>query len=141
MSDIQTPKHYTQGDTDLEAIDIIEHITADYQPEDSFVIGNALKYIIRAPHKGNLRKDIKKAVQYLRRFLYGPDWTSPLNDPSNEAYTITNIVDDPVEVRLCAEVVEAYLFWHGLLGREHHLGYWQDLFDIFDKHVERKNGA
>ena len=36
-------------------------------------IGNVLKYIARAPHKGNYIEDLEKAENYLHRALRG-EW-------------------------------------------------------------------
>lgn len=64
---VEQPSHYTQGR--FETIEIIEEITKGY--DDGYVaycVGNALKYISRAPYKhadGGL-EDIRKAGVYLR---------------------------------------------------------------------------
>ena len=51
------PKHYTAASVQLEPIDVLR-----YAPFD---LGNALKYILRAPHKGNALLDYQKALKYL----------------------------------------------------------------------------
>nr|WP_236582535.1 DUF3310 domain-containing protein [Staphylococcus pasteuri] len=61
---INQPPHYTYGD--IEIIDMIEQITAQYPPELAFAIGSAIKYIARANHK-NGKEDIDKAKWYLQR--------------------------------------------------------------------------
>jgi hypothetical protein len=58
-SQVDHPKHYNMGK--FEVIDIIE----DWQLD--FHLGNAVKYIARATHKGDLRQDLEKAAWYLRR--------------------------------------------------------------------------
>lgn len=54
---VNHPSHYTQASVQLEPIDILR-----YAPFD---LGNALKYIIRAGHKGNALTDYQKALKYL----------------------------------------------------------------------------
>ena len=56
---VDHPPHYTQGD--IEAIDAIEDWELGYH------LGNAVKYIVRADHKGRRLEDLKKAVWYLNR--------------------------------------------------------------------------
>ena len=54
---INHPPHYTH--LPVEAIEITEHF--------NFCMGNALKYIIRADHKGKPNEDLRRAVWYLNR--------------------------------------------------------------------------
>ena len=56
---IDHPKHY-QGNS-LEVIDIIEDFNLD------FLLGNAIKYILRCDKKGKKKEDLKKAIWYLNR--------------------------------------------------------------------------
>ena len=62
---INSPNHYTQGR--FETIEIIEEITQGYS--DGYVaycVGNALKYLARAPFKhGEPTEDIGKAAKYI----------------------------------------------------------------------------
>lgn len=57
MNEIETPRHYTAHPSGVEAITITRH--------ESFLRGNVLKYILRAPYKGYELQDLKKAAQYL----------------------------------------------------------------------------
>ena len=58
MSDmVNHPSHYTQASVSLEPIDILR-----YAPFD---LGNCLKYILRAGHKGDALEDWKKAEKYI----------------------------------------------------------------------------
>lgn len=59
MSNVDHPKHYNMGK--IEVIDAIE----DWQLD--FHLGNAVKYIARAKHKGNELEDLEKAMWYLKR--------------------------------------------------------------------------
>lgn len=64
---VNRPAHYTAGS--IEVIEFIEQVTKDYPPEVAYHIGNVLKYLARAPHKGNLRQDLEKGENYLRRAI------------------------------------------------------------------------
>lgn len=55
---VNHPSHYTQASVQLEPIDVLR-----YAPFD---LGNALKYIIRAGHKGDALTDYQKALKYLQ---------------------------------------------------------------------------
>ena len=56
---VNHPSYYNSGK--LEAIDIIE----DAGMIEGFCLGNALKYLLRAKHKGNFKEDLKKARWYI----------------------------------------------------------------------------
>lgn len=62
IDNVNNPLHYTQGK--YEVIDVIE----DWQLD--FALGNAIKYIARAEHKGKYKEDLKKAIWYLQREVY-----------------------------------------------------------------------
>ena len=58
MSDmVNHPAHYRHYS--VEVIDIIDRI--------NFCAGSAIKYILRAPFKGEFERDLKKAIWYLKR--------------------------------------------------------------------------
>ena len=58
---VDHPAHYNHGE--YEVIDIIEDWKLDFH------CGNAIKYISRHKYKGQPRKDIEKAIWYLKRYL------------------------------------------------------------------------
>ena len=62
-------EHYNVNE--IEVINFIEQVTKDYPPETAFHIGNVIKYIARAPHKGSYIEDLEKAENYLHRALRG----------------------------------------------------------------------
>lgn len=64
---VNSPSHYNQ--TKIEAIDIIEDVTAGYQSNVKYHIGNAIKYLIRAPFKNHTVEDLKKSVWYTQRAI------------------------------------------------------------------------
>lgn len=59
MSAVQHPSHYNAGK--FEVIDVIE----DWKL--GFNLGNTVKYLARAEHKGKELEDLKKAAWYLLR--------------------------------------------------------------------------
>ena len=54
---ISNPKHYVTHPSGIEPIEITRH--------ETFLRGNVLKYVMRAPYKGNELQDLEKAQQYL----------------------------------------------------------------------------
>ena len=62
---VNSPAHYTAGP--IEVIDFIEQIVKLYPPEIGYHVGNALKYLARAPLKGELKQDLGKADWYVQR--------------------------------------------------------------------------
>ena len=59
MDEVNHPEHYTKHPSGVECIQVTEHM--------NFCLGNAIKYIWRAPIKGNYEKDLRKAIFYLER--------------------------------------------------------------------------
>jgi hypothetical protein len=58
VESVNHPSHYNQGK--IEVIDFIQDQKLD------FCLGNAIKYICRAQHKGKAKEDIAKAIWYLQ---------------------------------------------------------------------------
>lgn len=56
---VNHPAHYKVGG--IETIDFIEAKKLNYN------IGNVVKYLTRADHKGNRKQDLEKAMWYLKR--------------------------------------------------------------------------
>lgn len=56
---VNHPSHYKTGG--IETIDFIEAKELNYN------LGNVVKYITRADHKGNRKQDLEKAMWYLNR--------------------------------------------------------------------------
>lgn len=59
MEAVDHPDHYNANPSGVEAIDVIEHM--------SFNVGNAVKYLWRADHKGAPIEDLRKAEWYILR--------------------------------------------------------------------------
>lgn len=64
---INHPKHYNAYN--FEVIDVINQVTPHYDSKLSYLIGNVIKYILRAPFKGNLKQDLQKAQWYLNEAI------------------------------------------------------------------------
>ena len=64
---IQKPPHYNKFT--FQPIDIIAEVTNYYEGSTAFHIGTVLKYLCRAPFKGKLLEDLKKANYYLTRAI------------------------------------------------------------------------
>ena len=60
---VNHPAHYKVGG--IETIDFIEAKKLNYN------IGNVVKYLTRADHKGNRKQDLEKALWYLNREING----------------------------------------------------------------------
>lgn len=58
---VDHPSYYNQGK--IEVIDAIEDWGL------GFHLGNAVKYIARAKHKGKEKEDLQKAMWYIQRFI------------------------------------------------------------------------
>ncbi len=63
---VNSPAHYRRGA--VEVIDFIEQVAPAYG-DIGYHIGNVLKYVSRAPHKGKLDEDLRKAKWYLERAI------------------------------------------------------------------------
>jgi len=57
MDAVNRPAHYTSHPSKVEAITITRH--------ETFLRGNILKYVLRAPYKGAELQDLLKARTYL----------------------------------------------------------------------------
>jgi hypothetical protein len=66
---INHPAHYG-GDVPYEAIKVIEVWRL------GFCLGNCIKYIARADHKGNRLEDLRKAAWYLNREIENMERTN-----------------------------------------------------------------
>ena len=75
MSDqINHPSHYKQGR--IEAIEVIEDVVSGApEPIAGFLVGNALKYLLRAWYKGNAKQDLQSCISTVR--LHGLTLKSP----------------------------------------------------------------
>ena len=65
---VNHPSHYTHGG--VECIDAITSALSSYEDSvDSWLVGQVIKYLWRAPLKGKYEEDIHKAQFYLNRLV------------------------------------------------------------------------
>ena len=56
---VNHPRHYTSSPSGIECIDVVEWLP--------FNVGNAIKYLWRAGHKGAPIEDLRKSIWYIQR--------------------------------------------------------------------------
>ena len=78
---VNHPSHYNEG-----KIECIEYIKDKFTDEElyGFCIGNAIKYITRAEHKGKKEEDLKKAIWYIDYYLKNETVTVKIPNNDNE---------------------------------------------------------
>lgn len=91
---VNHPKHYNYGQ--IEVIDIIK----DAGILRGFCIGNVLKYVLRAEHKGKEVEDLKKARWYLDY------WISELEKNKEEQVVIDKEEENDPQEKTFRELVE-----------------------------------
>lgn len=64
---VNSPLHYNYGK--VETIDYIMQVCALYPGHQAALVANVVKYVSRAPLKGDKEKDLKKAQWYLNKLL------------------------------------------------------------------------
>lgn len=70
---VNHPSHYNQGVISIETIEIIDLLT----DRAAFDLGNAIKYICRAPHKGTTIVDLEKALWYIDDYIIHASSSKP----------------------------------------------------------------
>lgn len=63
-----SPPHYDMGEMPITRC--IASVAVGYSGSDAFYVGNIIKYLARAPYKGDTITDLCKAMAYLE-FLIG----------------------------------------------------------------------
>lgn len=64
---VNSPLHYNYGK--IEVIDFIMQTAVLYRGDQAVLVGNVLKYLARAPLKGNMKQDLEKSLWYLKKLL------------------------------------------------------------------------
>lgn len=64
---VNKPLHYNYGK--VETIDYIMQVCALYPGHQAALVANVVKYVSRAPLKGDKEKDLKKAQWYLNKLI------------------------------------------------------------------------
>lgn len=75
---VNHPSHYTQGPVHERCGEVVECITVTESM--NFNIGNAIKYLWRADHKGAPLEDLEKARWYIAREIDRRKYASVLFD-------------------------------------------------------------
>ena len=75
---VNHPPHYTVHPSGIECIEVTEHM--------SFCVGNAVKYLWRADHKGNDIEDLRKAAWYINREIERRLVTIPKQPQQSELF-------------------------------------------------------
>lgn len=64
-SAVNHPSHY-RGVNGLEVFEVMDNFLPKYENAiDGYLVGNILKYVLRAPCKGKMLEDLKKAKVHL----------------------------------------------------------------------------
>jgi hypothetical protein len=64
---VNSPLHYRYGK--IEVIDYLMQVGSLYPGHQAVLVGNCLKYLSRAPLKGDKEKDLRKAQWYLNKLI------------------------------------------------------------------------
>ena len=68
-SAVNHPSHY-RGVNGLEVFEVMEDFLPKYEnPFDGYLVGNILKYVLRAPCKGKMNEDLRKAEKHLTMLI------------------------------------------------------------------------
>lgn len=125
---VNHPDHYNSHPSGVEVIEIVRYF--------DFNVGNALKYLMRAPYKGNRLQDTKKALWYLCDARDNvPDTELMINDAQGtkfEAAVKTLLECEPADSAL-ARVMDH------LFGVEDAID-WAVMIEIVEREVARLEG-
>ena len=68
-SAINHPSHY-RGVNGLEVFEVMDNFLPKYKNAvDGYLVGNILKYVLRAPCKGKMNEDLRKAEKHLTMLI------------------------------------------------------------------------
>ena len=90
--EVNEPKHYRSHESGIEAIEITRFMQFD--------LGNCWKYCMRYRDKGTPKKDLKKAIWYIKDFV-----KYFVNPYDNSCTYIHNVSEDVIE-KMC-KVIDA----------------------------------
>lgn len=81
---VEHPKHYRLEGIN-EVLDVIRYALSE-EEYLGFLKGNVIKYVLRAPYKGELEQDWEKASYYANLVKKSSDRTSDEEKPSEEDF-------------------------------------------------------
>lgn len=68
-SSVNHPSHY-RGVNGLEVFEVMDNFLPKYENAiDGYLVGNILKYVLRAPSKGKMNEDLRKAEKHLTMLI------------------------------------------------------------------------
>lgn len=68
-SAVNHPSHY-RGVNGLEVFEVMDNFLPKYDNAiDGYLVGNILKYVLRAPCKGKMNEDLRKAAKHLTMLI------------------------------------------------------------------------
>lgn len=68
-SAVNHPSHY-RGVNGLEVFEVMDNFLPKYKNAvDGYLVGNILKYVLRAPCKGKMNEDLRKAEKHLTMLI------------------------------------------------------------------------
>lgn len=68
-SAVNHPSHY-RGVNGLEVFKVMDNFLPKYENAiDGYLVGNILKYVLRAPSKGKMNEDLRKAEKHLKMLI------------------------------------------------------------------------
>ena len=66
---VDHPSHY-RGVNGLEVFEVMDNFLPKYENAiDGYLVGNILKYVLRAPCKGKMNEDLRKAEKHLTMLI------------------------------------------------------------------------
>lgn len=66
---VNHPSHY-RGVNGLEVFEVMDNFLPKYENAiDGYLVGNILKYVLRAPCKGKMNEDLRKAEKHLTMLI------------------------------------------------------------------------
>jgi hypothetical protein len=91
VNKVNHPQHYNEcGDRDADGSAKYEAIKVIEDWGLGFKLGNASKYICRAPHKGSDLEDIQKALWYVDRACKHPEY---MGMQCGRRFTVGDVID------------------------------------------------
>lgn len=71
--EVLSPSHYAANGRSVETIDVLEGVVDGLPAREAYLLGNVVKYVLRAGLKGEAAPDVAKANNYAWRLVTG-DW-------------------------------------------------------------------
>lgn len=71
--EVFSPSHYAANGRSVETIDVLEGVVDGLPAREAYLLGNVVKYVLRAGLKGDATPDVAKANNYAWRLVTG-DW-------------------------------------------------------------------